>query len=322
MTTRTSRITAFDEMDFTLSGTVQIPTDAIVLTDYAMLAEYVAAFARGDLPLIYLLGPAGTGKSETIKRALKFTGEADAQGNASGDADGEMMGVNEQPAGPDVLYVEGQAQPYGLYTELFAYRDCPVVIDDVDRLYAKVGMVRLMKALCNTNQTKRLTWVTDATRRDPSVPRSFATTSNVILIGNEWKAINANTQALGDRAIILWFAPTHREIHEQVATWFEDDVVHRFIGDHLDVVPALSMRHYVKASQLRRAGFADWRQTLLQMMFGDRHLASVANLQADPAYSDDGQRVERFYQETGMSRATYYRIKKRLAQKNGRVQQA
>lgn len=52
--------------------------------------------------------------------------------------------------------------------------------------------------------------------------------------------------------------------------------------------------------------------SLLQMMLGDRSVAVVAGLQRDARLSSDAQRIAQFASETGLSRATYYRIKANL----------
>ena len=62
-----------------------------------------------------------------------------------------------------VLYVEGHMQPYGLYRHLWEYRNQPVVLDDLDKLYADADCVRLLKPLCNTERAKRITWLTNLT---------------------------------------------------------------------------------------------------------------------------------------------------------------
>lgn len=64
---------------------------------------------------------------------------------------------------------------------------------------------------------------------------------------------------LEDRAIILHFCPPNDEVHRKVGQWFDDSEVYQFLGELLPVVPTLSMRHYSKGSQLRRAGLSDWR---------------------------------------------------------------
>lgn len=267
-----------------------IPREVIRLSDYAQLDLYLTKFARGELGLVLLLGRHGTGKSESVRQIL-----TKPHGNI------------------DILYVEGHMQPFGLYRQLWDHRNQPIVLDDLDRLYADPDCVRLLKPLCNTIREKRLHWLTNLTMNDGTLPSSFTTTSSVILIANEWKSLNPNVRALEDRAIILHFCPPNGEVHRKVGEWFDDREVYDFLGKLLPVVPAISMRHYCKGSQLRRAGLDDWRNSLLQMVIPDRRDACAIAVQHDPALSSEQERVARFIATTGASRATYYRIKAKLA---------
>ena len=202
---------------------------------------------------------------------------------------------------------------FGLYRQLWEHRNLPVVLDDLDRLYADSDCVRLLKPLCNTVAEKQLHWLTNLTMNDGQIPSSFKTSSGVILIANEWKSLNPNVRALEDRAIILHFCPSNTEIHKDVGRWFDDSDVYCFLGELLHLIPELSMRHYSKGSQLRRAGFTDWRQSLLQMMIADHRTVCVLHLQHESAIVSERERATQFMRITGASRATYYRIKSALA---------
>lgn len=273
-----------------------LPDDMIVLTAYEELEGYLAKFVQRDLSLVLLLGRHGIGKSEAVKQALGFV-----------DGMHEPDGFASQ-----ALYIEGHAQPFGLYVSLWRFKNRPVALDDLDRLYANPDCIRLLKPLCNTRRIKRISWVTGATAFSSDVPPSFTTSSNVILIANEWRTLNVNVRALEDRAIVLFFAPANVQVHRKVADWFDDSEVYDFIGSYLLHVRQISMRHYDKGRSLRRAGFEDWKKSILQMMLPDRNVATVAGLQLDPRCYSDKERIERFVQETGHSRSTYFRLKKRL----------
>jgi hypothetical protein len=204
-------------------------------------------------------------------------------------------------------------QPFGLYRELWEHRDQPVVLDHVDKLYADPSCVRLLKPLCNTARVKRISWLTNLTLNDPDVPASFVTTSSVILIANEWRTVNASVRALEDPAIILHFDPPKAEVHRRVKEWFQDSEVYGYVEQNLPWLTDLSMRHYVKASQLRCAGLPDWRDSLLQMVLPDSRLARLVALQQEPTLKTEQDRIERFIAATGCSRATYFRMKAQLA---------
>jgi len=272
----------------------QRPREVISLTNYTQLELYLAKFAAGSLGLVLLIGRHGTGKSECVRRSLAGTIDS-----PPGDEDGYRS----------ALFIEGHMQPFGLYRYLWEYRDQPVVLDDLDRLYADPDCVRLLKPLCNTVRQKHLHWLTNITMNDGGVPASFSTTSRVILIANEWKSLNPNVRALEDRAIILHFDPPNDEVHRRVGEWFDDLEVYEFIASIMDAIPAVSMRHYCKGSQLRQAGLHDWRTSLLQMVVSDPRAGCLIALQQDPSLTRERDRVAQFVMATGCSRATYFRLK-------------
>lgn len=275
------------------SRSPSVPREVIRLTAYEHLDLYLSKFARGELGLVLLLGRHGTGKSETVRRVLSSPVH-------TGKRDGRL------------LYVEGHMQPFGLYRQLWEFRDQLVVLDDLDRLYADQDCVRLLKPLCNTMRQKHLSWLTNVTANDRSLPSSFTTSSSVILICNEWKSLNPNVRALEDRAIILHFCPDNAAVHRKVQEWFEDREVYDFLGKLLPLIPEISMRHYCKGAHLRRAGLTDWRRSLLQMVLPDARKAAVVAVQNDPALTTEEQRVAEFVSITGASRATYFRAKASL----------
>lgn len=281
----------------------KLPDDVIVVTTYAQLAMYLRKFAEGHFGLLLLLGRPGTGKTHHTRCALgALLGEGQSATGSAGDK--------------EALYVEGHVQPFGLYQKLWQFRDRTVVLDDLDRLYADPNCVRMLKPLCNTQRAKTISWITHMTRAGSEIPDRFTTTSNVAMIANEWRTLNANVRALEERAIILHFAPSNEEVHHQVGHWFDDPIVYAFIADWLGQVPAISMRHYDKGRRLRGAGFSDWRESLLEMMLPDRRLSLMARLQWDVALDSECDRVARFCQQTGCSRPTYFRLKNRLPTSN------
>ena len=275
-----------------------LPREVILLTTYAQLDLYLAKFSAEELGLVLLLGRHGTGKSESVRRTLSTPG--------SGDQIGQNVGRTP-------LHVEGHMQPFGLYRQLWEHRNQPIVLDDLDRLYADPGCVRLLKPLCNTVKNKRLHWLTNQTMNEGVVPSTFTTSSNVILIANEWKSLNPNVRALEDRAIILHFNPSNEELHRQVGEWFGDREVYEFIGQISTLAPLISMRHYCKGAQLRKAGFDDWRTSLLQMVMPDAREACVIAVQLDQRLLSEQERVQQFIASTKCSRATYFRLKSKLA---------
>ena len=154
------------------------------------------------------------------------------------------------------------ATAFGMYHGLFENRDRPVVMDDVDSLYTDAAAVRLLKCLCQTDPVKRLAWYSAAAGSGAGLPRDFETTSRVCVIANEWKELNANVAAVQDRGHVVFFEPSPEEIHRKTAEWFWDQEVFDWFAVYLHLIPAPSMRHYIRAAELKAAGL-DWVKVLL-----------------------------------------------------------
>src|SRR5262245_55091377 len=185
-----------------MAASLKPPPHALRLSTSAELEAYVRAFAAAHLPLLMLFGPPGVGKSRAVRQAL------------------------DSPVG----WLSGQATPLGIYIEAYTYRDQPLVLDDVDGLYADRSGIRLLKALCQSEPVKTLGWHTATPILElHDVPHRFTTTSPVALIGNDWKTLNADVAALEDRGHVLVFEPTALEVHRHAAMWFWDQQIFDFV---------------------------------------------------------------------------------------------
>ena len=258
------------------------PQIAITIRTYAELTKFADAFAEGKLNLLILIGSAGLAKSQTIRNTV----------------------------GKKVCWIEGNATAFGMYTDLFRHRDELVIIDDVDSLYSDRAAVRLLKSLCQTDPMKRVSWHSNAAGLSKEkIDREFETKSRVCIIANDWKNLDANTAAVRDRGHLVFFEPTREEIHAKAGEWFSHQHIYDWFGNHLHLVPNLSMRLYVRATELEAAGI-DWVEHLLAEQ--PERSRIVAKLLADSQFENEEQRVGEFGRQTGASRATYYNWKKKL----------
>jgi hypothetical protein len=269
-------------------------SNVLTVSSYNELKEHAMAFASGQYSLLVLLGPPGLGKSQTLKACL---------GNR------------------DHVYLDNHASAFGLYQLLHQHRHEMVVIDDLDGIYTDRGMVRLIKALCNTDPVKTLRWQSrhaDIGWGPDKIPPEFETRSAVCLIANEWKTLNANIQAIEDRGILVDFCPTVGEVHLRVRNWFEDQVVYDFMERHLGLITRPSMRHYIHGMSLRKARPDRWQSILLERMGVDERIRALVSLQDDIQYKTQEDRANAFVSMGLGDRSTFYRWKKKLEAASGK----
>jgi len=253
-----------------------IPKGALLVTSYEKLETFTAKFAEGHFNLLIIVGGAGLAKSQTVRQIL----------------------------GGSALWIEGSATAFGMYQELWKHRGRPVVIDDVDALYTDRAAIRLLKCLCQTDPVKSVSWFSGAVGEDKGVPRQFETTSKVIIIANDWKTLSENVYAVQNRGHLIFFRPDLEEVHRKVAQWFWDEEIFAWIGRHLHLLPGITMRHYVRASELKDAGM-DWFDVLLSEGFSPKTLL-VAKLRDDDSYPDENARIKAFKELGGGGRSTYF----------------
>ena len=266
-----------------MAASAKMPPHALRLSTYAELEAYVRAFAAGHLHLLLLFGPPGVGKSRCLRHAL------------------------DSRAG----WLSGQATPLGIYLQAYEHRNQPLVLDDVDGLYADRSGVRLLKALCQSEPVKTLGWHTATPILElRDVPQQFTTTSQVALIGNDWKTLNADVAALEDRGHVLVFEPTALEVHRQAASWFWDQQIFDFVAAQLHSMAQHSLRTYRQAHELKQAGL-DWRRTVLNRCLTGPALL-VARLKADRTFTSEAARVRAFVAAGGGCRATYFHHARKL----------
>jgi hypothetical protein len=192
------------------------------------------------------------------------------------------------------------------------------VIDDVDNLCRDPAMVRLLKALCDSQETRRVCWLTASSslgdgEDDDKPPREFETRSRLIIIANDWKTLNKHIAAVNDRGHVIQFEPSAESIHAEVACWFKDGEIYDCIGRHLGLIGRRhSMRWYVQATEWRRAGL-DWRDLLIRSWDFDLDHALALRLLEDATLTMQ-ERAKRFSTAAvgGKSERRFYYIYKRL----------
>ncbi len=210
------------------------PHKVLHLTTYDRLEAYLRAFAEGHFHLLILVGTGGLAKSRSVRAALGGQG----------------------------CWIEGNATPFGMYVKLYRHRDQFVVIDDVDALYADRSGVRLLKCLCQTEEEKAVAWHSDA--RTPGAAGHPAGVHHQEPGRHHLQRLEDAQQerggAPGPRACALVPAAA-AEVHRKAGKWFDDREIYEWFGNNLHRVREPSLRHYVRARELKAAGM-DWTEVL------------------------------------------------------------
>jgi hypothetical protein len=270
------------------SAKIGQPHKVLHLSSYDRLEAYLAAFAQGHFGLLILVGSGGLAKSRSVRAALAGGG----------------------------CRIEGNATPSGMYAKLYRHRDEFVVIDDVDAPYADRSGVRLLKCLCQTEEEKAVAWHSDARSLErQGIPREFVTKSRTIIIANDWKTLNRNVAALQDRGHVLMFEPSAEEVHRKAGTWFDDQEIYAWFGANPHRMREPSMRHYVRARELKAAGM-DWTEVLAAEVENKRERLA-AELLASNAHDSTAAQVKAFVERGGGCRATFFNYRRRLAGGDG-----
>ncbi len=135
--------------------------------------------------------------------------------------------------------------------------------------------------------------------------------SRVALIANSWRTLNGNVEAVQDRGHVIVFEPTAEEVHRQVGQWFADEEILAWFESHLHLVHRPSMRHYIRAAELKEAGL-NWMQAILSDALSENTLL-VAQIKADSKYANERERIDAFRRLGGGCRATYFNHARRLS---------
>ena len=107
-----------------------------------------------------------------------------------------------------------------------------------------------------------------------------------------WKTLNKNVAALQDRGHVLLFQPSAAEVHAQAGKWFDDREIYEWFAANLHRVREPSLRHYVRARELKAAGM-EWTEILAAEADNPR-ARLAAELLASDTHGTTGARVRAF----------------------------
>lgn len=268
-----------------------IMENGIEVRSYGELQEFIDMFRKKYIDFVVIKGRAGTGKTHTVK---------------------ELMENREH------LFVNTHISPLEGYIYLYQFRNKPVIIDDIDNLISNDKLVSLFKQCGETVKKKEMEWNT-TTPRLGDVPKSFKTTSNLMLISNEINAKgNLNRLALLDRGFCINFNPNKDELLSKMREITRKTKldgkwkIYNFIKDNFDVSKKVNLRSLVKGFQLKRYG-CDWKDILSKEIKIDLRLKEVKEL------LEKHNNVKDAVEEYSRSRRDFFRKKKELGARVSRI---
>lgn len=196
------------------------------------LNQLVKEWITGEhIQHLWLGGTPGTGKSHTVREALK-------------DA-------------PRTQIIKG-ASPLAFYKQLYAIKNADLILlDDADGTIHNKKTYELLKELLEDKDERTISWDSNRTGKDKDVPKSFTTRARICVITNEYGAKNTHTEALINRCFAVWHAPS---FDAQVALALKEGLITKGMAKHFkqEVPPDhISLRTLMRYNSLRRMG-KDW----------------------------------------------------------------
>jgi hypothetical protein len=297
---------------------------------YSELKKWSEAFVSGTFGLFFLIGHPGHAKSWTIKRLVEAEAEK-AKARAAREKKKFRPRRKAKPVAttpdplfepppldhkPEPLIIEGGAvSAFRLYQLLYTHLNETVVLDDVDNAYSDRALVRLLKAVCQSEKVKHVGWYTDSKQLDKKgIPTTFKTKSRVCIIANEWKSLTSHVGSLQSRGVMIDFDPPKEEVFRYIKAnkIIKDREVLKYVEDHLWMARRIDIRDLGNAEDAKKKKL-DWKDAIATTL-GIRDMLLVQELEANKKHATQESRILEFMKLTGLSRPMYFKAKELLAE--------
>lgn len=230
---------------------------------FDILETLTESCISGDSRALVVSGPAGLGKSYTVEQKL---------------AKWDPNGVNH-------IIIKGYVRATGLLKTLYSYREAGqvIVFDDADAIFFDDTSLNILKAVCDTTERRRVSWLSEARFVDEEngelIPRSFDFEGTVIFISNydfdamidKGHKLAPHLQAMVSRAHYIDLSMKTRQdylvrIRQVVAQGLLNQLtidervdVLTFIEAYSDSLRELSLRMAIKIAALRKTN-TNWEK--------------------------------------------------------------
>lgn len=223
---------------------------------FMALEVMTEATAYGKNRAMIVSGPAGLGKSYSVEKIVEQAEEN----------------------GQQTTFARGFLRPTGLYKMLYENRHshCVIVFDDIDSVFQDDTCLNLLKAACDSTDTRKISWLSETRMEDEDgerIPRRFEFNGSIIFITNldfddmiaRGNRLAPHFEALVSRSMYLDLAMKTKKDYlvriKQVVgmgmlrdslSHEDEQVLLSFIEENSDKLRELSLRMVKKLSNLMK----------------------------------------------------------------------
>jgi hypothetical protein len=204
----------------------------------------------------------------------------------------------------------GSASAFQVYREMWTHLNELIVFDDVDDAYKDRRLIQLLKAVCETEDVKKVGWHTaNRELEKQAIPVSFKTRSRVCIIANHWRALTEHVGSLMSRGMKVEFAPSVDEVIGYVKKnkIITDAEILKYVDTNRWLMSFMDIRVLEGAVNTKKAKLP-WQETLACSL-GIRDMLLAHKLEADNSYPTQEARIMEFMRQTGRSRPMYLKAK-------------
>ncbi len=238
--------------------------DVRISERFEVLEDITKSVISGVSRSLIVSGPAGLGKSFTIEKVLR----------------------EWDPQEDNHVFIRGYAKATGLYKLLYQYRNPGqvIVFDDADSVFFDDTALNLLKAVADTTERRRVSWLSEATLIDEesaeAIPRTFDFNGSIIFITNldfdgaieRGSKLAPHLQAMMSRSHYVDLTMKTKQDYlvriRQVVkqgllsylNWHEAGEVMRFVEKNSESLRELSLRMVIKIANLRKANGDRWER--------------------------------------------------------------
>lgn len=238
-----------------------------------------------------------------------------------------------------VAYADSFTTPTALYVWLYENKEKKVLIlDDCAGLMDNGKILAMLKGALwhvNDGKTRIINYLTTKPPKDEydePLPRSFEVEARIIIITNYLNDDNPHVKAILSRVnkvvvevprkelLVILRQIIKKDYHllsqsdkEEILNYLESKTSNA--SEDLNIRTLLRMLDYKIWANKNNKGDA-WQPLCLKLLQRDDRLALVEKILDDPTLTTEIEREDKFIELTGDSRATYYRLKKKLSKRS------